>query len=252
MSKGYASNYRIVLLSLALFGCFGAMAARLVWLHVLSREELLESVAKTRRQEIKVPGKRGDIYDARGLTLATNRSMRSLGVDPHALREQDRAKWPELARLIGMTESELYTTFTTKYRATTAPSAAKSVASPAGLVFNLPKLESASEAEEQPSVAEVEVARGRAVAAADAPADDAEIDPATGEKLRRIHWAKLRDEITEDLYNEVVKLGIRGVYGNVIYRRTYPSNQLGAHIVGFVNKAQVPGAGVEAYADFYL
>ena len=44
MSKGFASNYRIVFLAAGIFLCFGGVAARLVCLHVLKRDELLKYV----------------------------------------------------------------------------------------------------------------------------------------------------------------------------------------------------------------
>jgi cell division protein FtsI/penicillin-binding protein 2 len=50
----------------------------------------------------------------------------------------------------------------------------------------------------------------------------------------------------------VKKLQIRGVYGNRIYRRFYPHNSLAAHLIGYVNKENVPAAGVEHYMDFFL
>ena len=66
MSKGFASNYRIVLLAGSLLLCFGFVGARLVWLHVIHRDELLGSIVKTRQQLIVDPSRRGDIFDARG------------------------------------------------------------------------------------------------------------------------------------------------------------------------------------------
>jgi cell division protein FtsI/penicillin-binding protein 2 len=42
------------------------------------------------------------------------------------------------------------------------------------------------------------------------------------------------------------------VYGNLVFRRTYPNQQLAAHVVGYVNRQQDAVAGIEAYADFYL
>ena len=143
MSKGFASNYRIVLLSVVLFGCFGGIGVRLVWLHVINRDELVGSIAKTRRQLIVEKSRRGDIFDARGARLATSRSVLQLGVDPQSLRKEDEKKWPQLAALIGLPEPELRLIFTTKFR---APAAATTPATPAasgptaprtGLVFNL-------------------------------------------------------------------------------------------------------------------
>lgn len=69
---------------------------------------------------------------------------------------------------------------------------------------------------------------------------------------RLVRWAKLVDEVEESTYAAIQELGIKGVYGNRSYRRTYPRGQLAAHLVGFVNKESQPSGGVESFADFYL
>lgn len=212
MSKGFASNYRIVLLGLGVLASFGCVGARLLDLHVFERDRLMSYVERARRQIIVEPAKRGDILDDKGDRLATSRSLIVLGVDPQALVAADQAKWPELARLIGMPVSELTRIFTTKTRIVP----------------------------EQATVSEVE-----AVNAADA----AETGP-VGERL--IRWAKLSETVEESTYDQILKLGVKGVYGNRTYTRAYPHNQLAAHLIGFVNKAGEPAAGVEAFADFYL
>lgn len=71
-------------------------------------------------------------------------------------------------------------------------------------------------------------------------------------KVQPIRWAKLVDEIEESTYAAVQDLEIKGVYGNRSYRRTYPRNQLAAHLVGFVNRENQASGGVESFADFYL
>lgn len=243
MSKGYASSYRILLLAVALFLCFGAMAVRLVWLHVVNRDELIASITKIRQQVIVESAKRGDIFDARGVTLATSRSMRVLGVDPISLRPQDEKKWPQLARLIGMPETELRRIFTTKYRA--AASVPDAGGAPAAQPVTLNLNPTPVVAATSPVAAAVEEN--------DTAADEVDVDPTPDEKGRRaIRWAKLREDVSEEQYEEIMKLGIRGVYGERGYKRTYPSNQLASHIIGYLNKAQAPAAGIEAYADFYL
>lgn len=65
-------------------------------------------------------------------------------------------------------------------------------------------------------------------------------------------WVRLSEGIEESVYDRVLALGIRGVYGQRQYRRTYPKGQLASHLVGYVNKEDKPAAGVEAYMDFYL
>lgn len=237
MSKGYASSYRLVLLSTGLFVCFGALALRLVWLHVVNRDELIRGIEKARRQVIVETARRGDIYDAKGVTLATSRPMRVLGVDPAVLRPQDETKWPELARMIDMPEAELRRIFTTKFRGASAKPVEQAGA-PA-IVLNL-----GSESATAPEAAGRKAESGGA--------DDVELEAANEKGQRAIRWAKLRDDVSEELYEEILKLGIRGITGDRGYKRVYPSNQLASHIVGYVNKAQEPAAGVEAVYDFYL
>lgn len=326
MSKGFASNYRIVLLSGALLLCFGGIGARLVWLHVVYRDELVETkvdprrdlnaqprlqprrqlIAETRRQLIVDKSRRGDIYDARGAVLATSRSVLQLGVDPNPLSEkdeklqQDRFKkdpkqrvkyeaqrrreeqegWPKLAALIGMPEFELRRIMTTKFRPTSSENAAANAnaarsagtAARSGLVFNV-TLPSASNSPSAAPVAEPAAVatdlddESSAKSAAprftlsDSGADAAEDDDdgeteLTDDGRRKIRWAVLVPEISEAANDQVKALcaqyGIKNVYATSSYRRVYPHNQLGAHVVGFVNRSEQAVAGIERFADFYL
>ena len=209
MSKGFASNYRIVLLGAGILACFGCIGVRLLDLHVFERDRLMSYVDRARRQITVEPAKRGDILDDKGDRLATSRSLIVLGVDPQALLKADEAKWPELAKLLNLSLSELTRIFTTKTRPATA-------------------LATASEPET---------------------ADATDAGP-SGERF--IRWAKLSDTVEESTYDQISKLAIKGVYGSRSYTRAYPHNQLAAHLIGFVNKAGEPAAGVEAFADFYL
>jgi cell division protein FtsI/penicillin-binding protein 2 len=228
MSKGFASTGRVAFIAVGLFVCFAALGARLVWLHVFSRDELLGSIAKARQQLIVEEARRGDILDARGGVLATSRSMIVLGVDPSALRPQDEVKWPRLAELIGLPEAELERIFRTKYTRSKAETAA---VESSGL--KLPRIGAATEPE-----------RGTE-AASEGEGDEAK-------EPRLIQYAKLKENIPDTLYDQIEKLGVKGLAADRVYRRTYPSNQLAAHIIGYVNREQQPVAGMEAYADFYL
>lgn len=234
MSKGFASNYRIVLLAVGIVACFGGLGARLVFLHVIDREELVRVIDKARRQIIVENARRGDILDAHGAILATSRSLIVLGVDPQVLRPEDEAKWPELAQLLGLPLRDLARIFTTKTRPATAP-ATDAASSSRSLI----KLSLASDAPASTAVAPEE--------------DDTEVeDSADANGERPIRWAKLSESVSEATYAQIQKLGIKGVYGNRVYRRAYPHNALAAHIIGYVNKAGEPAAGIERYADFYL
>lgn len=218
MSKGFASNYRIFLLGAGILVCFGGIGVRLLDLHVFERDRLMSFVDRARRQITVESAKRGDILDDKGDRLATSRSLIVLGVDPQALLPADEPKWPELARLLGMKPSELAVVFNTKTRPKSAAIATPATVGTAG-------------------VAEV----GESDAGEVQSPDD-----------RLIRWAKLSDTVEESVYDQITKLGIKGVYGNRTYTRAYPHNQLAAHVIGFVNKVGEPAAGVEAFADFYL
>lgn len=246
MSKGFASSYRLVLLAVAIVGGFCALGVRLVFLHVIDREELVRVVEKARRQIIAEPARRGDIVSSRATArgnlqeraldrresiLATSRSMIILGVDPQSLRPEDEKKWPQLAELIGMPLRDLERVFRTKTR----PVIAKGEAADANPFLSALARKTEEEAEEPDFAAESQ-------------ANDA-VD-ANGE--RPIRWAKLSENVSEGTYTLIRQLNIRGVYGNRVYRRTYPHNSLAAHLIGYVNKAGEAADGVERYADFYL
>lgn len=246
MSKGFASNYRIILLATVVIGCFCGLGVRLVYLHVIDREELVQVVAKARRQIVPETARRGDILDARGNILATSRSMIVLGVDPQSLRPEDEAKWPQLAPLINMPLAKMTRIFTTKTRRVDAVVEKKAPA-PA---------ESGSENSAfKLSMLPSKLSSGSTVEVADETVEesDTEVDEAADVNGERpIRWVKLNDAITETTYAKIDALGIKGVYGSRVYRRAYPHNSLAAHVVGFVNKAGDPAAGIERYADFYL
>ncbi len=69
---------------------------------------------------------------------------------------------------------------------------------------------------------------------------------------RPVRWVELHDGVDDATYDAVRALGIRGVYGNRDYRRTYPAGNTTAHIVGFVNREGTAVTGVEQALDFYL
>ncbi len=235
MSKGYAANYRLFLIA-TLIGCgLTGVGVRLVFLHVINRGEHLDRIERVRRQIIVENARRGDILDANGAVLATSRSLIVLGVDPQVLRPEDEAKWPQLASLLNKPLAEIRTVLLTKTRpAVTVPTAVAAARETpiGGLVFNF-----------TPDAAPTE---SEAI-------DDTVTDEEPDEQGRRpIRWAKLSEAVEESIYDQIVKLDIKGVYGTRVYRRAYPNNALAAHVVGYVNKAGDPASGVEAYADFYL
>src|SRR6202142_2672901 len=242
MSKGFTTNYRIALLATLVLAMFAGIEARLVWLHVIDRDELVRSVDEARRQLIVDNARRGDILDAHGALLATSRSVIVLGVDPQFLRPEDQAKWPQLAQLLGMPEADIERICTTKTRAAGAAPAERAPPSSPAIMINFAPAETvAASAPHQQNVANT-----------DAKTDDPELDEPDQGGNRPIRWAKLSDQVPESVYAQVEKLGIRGVYGSRVYQRDYPHNEMAAHIIGYVNRLEQPMAGMEHYADFYL
>ncbi|MEO6246223.1 MAG: penicillin-binding protein 2 [Opitutaceae bacterium] len=240
MSKGYASNYRIVLLATGLFVCFGALGARLFWLHVVDRDDLLKTIARARQNLIRETARRGDIRDARGGILATSSSLLKVGVDPFALRATDENKWPELAKLLELRESELRRIFLKQYREEVAsPGAAPASPSPAAFTVNLNLPLSV------PATANSSAPAGEE--------DETVLEAGANETApKKIRWAVLRRDVSEKTYAEIDKLRVKGVYAERYYHRSYPNNQLAAHLLGFVNREGDATSGIEAEADFYL
>ena len=265
MSKGFASSYRIVLLAAGILVCFAGLGARLVFLHVIDRDELVRYIDKARHQIIVETARRGDILDtdyrdvlrppangtARSSVLATSRTLIVLGVDPQSLRKEDEKKWPQLAALIGVPLPDLSRILLTKSRpvALANASPASSPAKPGDLVINF----SVKPASAGPSAGRPAGAAPALAASSELAVDDTVLDDQPDETgARPIRWAKLSETIEESTYAQIQALDIKGVYGQRAYRRAYPHNSLAAHVIGYVNKQGEPAAGIERYADFYL
>ena len=75
---------------------------------------------------------------------------------------------------------------------------------------------------------------------------------ARAKEVSLIKWGFLAKGLDEDTYESVRELGIKGVYGNRKYSRTYPSGQLAAHVLGYVNHEETPATGAERFFDYYL
>jgi cell division protein FtsI/penicillin-binding protein 2 len=201
MSKGFASNNRMTLLAAGVLACFLGVGIRLVFLHVIDRDDLLKFVNKARRQIVVEHARRGTILDTKGDLLATSRSFMVVGVDPEMMQPADERLWPELARLMKTSPTEL-----------------------AGV------LQGAMSAGHQALVNS--------------------LSPAFADK--RVRWVKLADEVDEDVFDQITRLKVRGVYGARAYKRVYPGGELAAHVLGYVNKEGVAVTGTEHHLDIYL
>ncbi len=194
MSKAFVSSVRATLVCCAVACAFCVLLGRLFYLHVWDHKELLEHVESNRKMVNVVKARRGNIVDVRGNLLATTRTAYDLGVDPQSVREEDREKLADLARLLGQPLSEIEDAFDTKVR------------------------------------------KG-------------------GEHTKEVNlirWTVLAKGLDEDTYAAAKALGIKGVYGNSKYSRAYPSGQLAAHVLGYVNNEETPVTGVERFFDYYL
>lgn len=251
MRRGFASNYRTAVIAAMIGLCFASIAVRLYYLHVLDRAQFLKMIEKARYAIDVENARRGDILDSRGNLLATSNSQVVLGVDPQAVQTEDEKKWPELSALIGVPLSDIQRIFLTKTRPPEIKSPAATAATAAAAAT---KPEAA--ADQKP--VDVSVGPKFEFNLADDGSGKTTVpsevldDQLDENGQRPIRWAKLRDDLDESVYDQVMKLHIKGLYGNRVYRRAYPHNSLAAHVIGFVNHQNVPVMGIEKYANFYL
>ena len=70
-------------------------------------------------------------------------------------------------------------------------------------------------------------------------------------KTLKVRW-RLIGTIEENVYEEISALKIYGIKGDRKYVRSYPSEALACHVIGFVNKEGVPVSGIESSANWYL
>jgi cell division protein FtsI (penicillin-binding protein 3) len=216
MSSGFATH-RLTLLALGVAACFTVVGVRLVYLHVIDRDELLRFVDNARRKVVIEHARRGAILDTKGNLLATSRSEITVAVDPWALEEyvaiekkperrakrraDEVAKHAKLASLLGLTTADVTLAYTPGTR---------------------------------PIKTEQDVRDGTA----------------DGQTAKR--WVKLREAVDEATADKITKLNIRGVSLSRIYRRDYPGGELASQLIGYVNKEGTPAMGAENHFNLYL
>jgi len=247
MSKGFASSSRMTFVTVIILGVFVGLGYRLYSLHVLNRNHYLTYVEHVRREIIPTFSRRGDIRDINGALLATSMSVVEVGVDPSVLREKESSQWPKLAELLGMPFEQLKTILTTKYRVISKPSV-KNQNELAIHVDNKQPEQLKEKISESALVTSIVVPKNE-----EAEADDSVVlDEADSTGKRLIKYARLSTGVDQARFNEIGKLKIHGVYGTNIYRRAYPHNELAAHLIGYLNHQEVPLAGIEHSANFFL
>ena len=83
------SSRRIRILVLVLCLAVMAFGGRLVQIQVVNAGELSAAAAESRAREVLVPGRRGDIVDAKGAPLATTVDARDITVDQTLIRDPE-------------------------------------------------------------------------------------------------------------------------------------------------------------------
>jgi cell division protein FtsI (penicillin-binding protein 3) len=216
-ARGFAHNIRLCLVAIAVVASFGVIAHRLVRIHVVERDHYLAQIQETRRRVVVESARRGDIYDARGDLLATSQTDITLAVDPWAPTEKiESLKLPARQARFAEEQREL--------RGRLA--ALLGVSSDEIEAFFTPAWK-------------------------DLPIEEDTRDEAVDGR-GRVRFVKLREGVSEEQFARISALKISGLTFERRYRRVYPHRSLAAHIIGFVNKEDVPSGGVEAFADTYL
>jgi cell division protein FtsI/penicillin-binding protein 2 len=216
-ARGFAHNFRLYLVSGLVVLCFGVVAQRLFELHVIERAHYLAQIEETRQRVVVDSARRGDILDARGDLLATTRTDITLAIDPWYLPEKiESLKLPGRQARFAADQREA--------RAKLAE------------ILGMP-------------AAELEALYAPAWKAAD-PARDTTDEIVDGRT--RVRFVKFREGVSEEQFAQITALKVAGLTSERRFRRVYPQKNLAAHLIGFVNKEDVPSGGIEAFADKYL
>jgi cell division protein FtsI (penicillin-binding protein 3) len=225
-AKGFTQNLRLQLVAGLIVACFAVVSHRLVELHVLERGHFLAQIHDTRHRVVADAARRGDIFDARGDLLATSKTEITLSIDPWAVPEKREAlKFAER-----------------KAR------------------FDAEQREARGKLAQILGLSSVEIEALFAPTWKDIPVADDTRDGVVDGRTRD-RFVKIREGLAEEQFLQLTAFSVEGRKDPVRvvgltherkYRRVYPHNELAAHVVGFVNKAEVPSGGVEAFADQYL
>lgn len=101
------SGWRFWLTAFAVGLCFVAVVARLWYVQVYTGERYRRAADENRSMSETYPASRGKIIDSRGNVLAQNREVFSLRGDQELVTNEDREKFPEIAKLLNISEEEL-------------------------------------------------------------------------------------------------------------------------------------------------
>ncbi|MBP3302360.1 MAG: penicillin-binding protein 2 [Opitutales bacterium] len=101
------STWRYWLIATGISLCFVAVVARLWYVQVYTGDRYRRAADENRSMSETYPASRGKIVDSRGNVLAQNREVFSLRGDQELLTNEDREKFPEIAKLLKISEEEL-------------------------------------------------------------------------------------------------------------------------------------------------
>jgi cell division protein FtsI/penicillin-binding protein 2 len=116
MRTGKWHRFRGAFLLCVLLAGFAAVGARLVWLQLLTRDELVKRAEKQHTMNIPIPARRGAFFDSCGKLLCTSAPVKSVFVDPLAVAWEDVPGLAKgLARDLRLDEAVLYTDIISNY-----------------------------------------------------------------------------------------------------------------------------------------
>lgn len=220
-----ARTGRFSLVVFAVTAAFGAVGARLYWLHVPAAPKLRAEAESARRFSKKLPADRGRIEDSRSVLLATSRETWDIIVNPSLFSAEQEKMLPELAgnlsRIIHEPKDKILATFEKKFR---DPSVAEDAEKP-----------------------DDDSQNDRDSASTEAPGEEK-----TKDKPRPIYWVKVAEGVKRETKEAVEALKVKAIYPEIRYEREYPKHRLAAQLVGYVNRIGTPAMGVEKALDFYL
>ena len=97
MSLPHARRPRLRILVWLVSAGFAVLLAKLVQLHAVDGPRLRAKAIEARSERAERPSRRGEIRDRQGNLLAATDTVWDIGVDPHSLVPEDRARAPEVA-----------------------------------------------------------------------------------------------------------------------------------------------------------
>lgn len=121
MNRAYVSGIRFACLTFVISACFVALLGRLIHLHLIEGEKLARIVEQNRERFEEINARRGNIVDRRGNLMATTQAVYDIGVDPESVTEEDMARVPELAAILGMDPDALWEEFEPRLYTTEGP-----------------------------------------------------------------------------------------------------------------------------------